>query len=148
MAIIDSLNIFIDGPVQASAVSRVVALTSLALPGRMEPIPLRVSVTEAYKPAECASLTLTLQEADSHSTHDADWADVPGATCIMTGAQLTAGARLPWRFLPAGVCKSFVRLRCTVVAQEDASLSQGALFAALLREEDLPYVPALQVGGA
>lgn len=144
MAIIDSQNVFMDGPVRASGVSRVVALTSLTLPGRMEAMPLRVSVTEAYDASELATLTLTLQQADSAT--GTDWADVPGSACTLMAAQLTAGARLPWRFLPEGVSKSFLRFSYTVTAQEDATISKGALFAALTREEDFPYVPAQRVG--
>lgn len=144
MAIIDSQNVFVDGPVRASDVSRVVALTSLTLPGRMEAMPLRISVTEAYDATELASFTLTLQQADSPTSNA--WADVAGATCTLTAAQLTAGARLPWRFLPEDVKKQYLRLCYKITTQEGASISKGALFAALTREEDLPYVPAQQVG--
>ena len=70
---------------------------------------------------------------------------LPGAAWTVAGAQLALGARLGPRFLPQGVHKPWLRLNFTLTPQSGKSVSAGRLFAALLREEDMPYEPALQV---
>lgn len=142
MAIIDSTAVFHEGPLNSETNSRAVPLTALRLPGRMEPIPFRLSVTEAFDPAELDNLSLTLQEADNC---DGDWTDVPDAGLTIPGTALTAGARVGWRHLPRGVRKSWLRLHLVPTPQASQSVSKGRLFVALTREEDLPYEPALQV---
>lgn len=142
MAIIDRNAVFFEGPLTADAQSSAVALTALKLPGRMEPMPLRVSVTQAFLPEEVQSLSLSLQQADAH---DGSWTAVPGAVWSVAGAELVAGARLGPRFLPQGVRKPWLRLNFTLTPQQGKSVSAGRLFAALLREEDLPYESELQV---
>ncbi|MDE8731305.1 hypothetical protein PZH39_16610, partial [Desulfovibrio desulfuricans] len=77
MAIIDRNSVFFEGPLTANATGQPVALTGLKLPGRMEPMPLRFSVTEAIAPDETQSLTICMEEAD-HA--DGPWAAVPGAS--------------------------------------------------------------------
>lgn len=142
MAIIDSTSVFFEGPLTAESHSRAVPLTALRLPGRMEPIPLRISVTEAFKADELSSLALTLQEADSP---DGPWTDVPDTALHIDGTALTATARIGWRHVPQGVRKCWLRLHLVPTAQASQSVNTGRLFAALTREEDLPYEPALQV---
>lgn len=142
MAIIDSTAVFHEGPLNSETHSRAVPLTALRLPGRMEPIPFRLSATEAFDPAELDSLSLTLQEADSS---DGNWTDVSDASLTISGTALTAGARVGWRHLPRGVRKSWLRLHLVPTPQSSQTVSKGRLFAALTREEDLPYEPALQV---
>ena len=56
MAIIDRNAVFFEGPLTADAQSATVALTALKLPGRMEPMPMRVSVTQAFMPEEVQGL--------------------------------------------------------------------------------------------
>ncbi|MBD5538394.1 MAG: hypothetical protein HDQ94_00105 [Desulfovibrio sp.] len=141
MAIIDRNCVFFEGPLTGPATGVTVALTSLALPGRMEPLPLRVSVTEAFDAAEVESLGLTLEEA---ATADADWSAVPGASWTVPGDALFLGARLGPRFLPQGVRAPFLRLRLTPVLKEGASLGSGRIFAALMREDEQAWEPALQ----
>lgn len=142
MAIIDRNAVFFEGPLTADAQGAAVPLTALKIPGRMEPMPLRVSVTEAFLPEEVRNLAFSLEEADAP---DGSWSAVPGAAWTATGAQLAPGARLGPRFLPQGVRKSWLRLNFTLTPQSGKSVSAGRLFAALLREEDIPYEPALQV---
>lgn len=148
MAIIDKNLVFMDGPALADGVFAAVPLNGFSLPGRAQAIPLRISVTEGYDPTEVQNLTLTLQQADrsdSPETGTGAWADVPGASLTVGGADLGAGCRLPWRFLPEGVEKGWVRMRCALVPVSGRTPTRGSLFAALLREEDFPYVRALQV---
>ena len=56
MAIIDRNSILFEGPLTASVTGPAVALNALKLPGRMEPMPLRLSVTQGFKPEEVQSL--------------------------------------------------------------------------------------------
>ena len=142
MAIIDSTSVFHEGPLTAETDSRAVPLTALRLPGRMEPIPFRICVPEAFDPAELNTLAITLQEADSN---DGSWTDVPDASLTITGTALTAGARVGWRHVPQGVRKSWLRLHLVPTPQSSQTVSKGSLFAALTRDEDMPYEPALQV---
>lgn len=142
MAIIDRNAVFFEGPLTADAQSPAVALTALKLPGRMEPMPLRVSITQAFSPAEVQSLGLALEQADRQ---DGPWSAVPGAAWSAAGAELVSGARLGPRFLPQGVRKPWLRLAFTLTPQDGETVTEGQIFAALLREEDLPYEPALQV---
>ncbi len=148
MAIIDRNAVFFEGPLTADARGPAVALTALKIPGRMEPMSLRVSVTEAFSSEEVQSLAFSLEEADAPDAPDAvgdSWSAVPGAAWTVAGAQLALGARLGPRFLPQGVHKPWLRLNFTLTPQSGKSVSAGRLFAALLREEDMPYEPALQV---
>ena len=48
MAIIDSHCILFEGPLSAESTGKAVPLTALRLPGRMEPMPLRISVTRGF----------------------------------------------------------------------------------------------------
>ena len=144
MAIIDRNCIFFEGPVTAQTTGNVVALTSLTLPGRMEPMPLRISVTEAFDPAETASLALTLEEAALPDGGDSAWTAVAGASWTLPAEALTLGARLGPRFLPQGVREPYLRLKLTPTAKDGKGIARGRIFAALMREDDLPWVPALQ----
>ena len=62
MSIIDRNSIFFEGPLTANAAGNPVPLTGLKIPGRMEPIPLRLSVTEAFLPAETQGLTISMMK--------------------------------------------------------------------------------------
>lgn len=143
MAIIDRHCILFEGPLTGESTGQPVALTSLSLPGRMEPIPLRISVTEAFLPDEVSSIEFCLQEADSPDSEDG-WSDIPAARWQTAGDALGLGARPGPRFLPQAMRKGWLRLRLTPTAT--GSISKGRIFAALQREEDWPYEPALQVG--
>lgn len=144
MAIIDRNCIFFEGPLTAPSTGKVVALTALTLPGRMEPMPLRISVTEAFDPAELASLGLVLEEADAPDAADADWTEVAGASWNHAGTALSLGARLGPRFLPHAVRRSFLRLRLTPMTKEGKTITGGRIFAALMREDEQPWEAALQ----
>lgn len=144
MAIIDRNAIFFEGPLTAQATGPVVALTALALPGRMEPMPVRVSVTEGFDPAEVESLALVLEEAATADAEASGWTAVPGASWTYPGAALMAGARLGPRFLPHAVRASYLRLRLTPTPKEGKTLARGRIFAALMREDEQPWEAALQ----
>lgn len=139
MAIIDSHCILFEGPLSAESTGKAVPLTALRLPGRMEPMPLRISVTRGFAKEQTTSLALTLQEADSA---EGEWQDVPGAAITVQGAKLGEGARLGWRFVPQAVRKSWLRLK---LSPAGSGSHDGHIFAALLREEDFPYEKELRV---
>ena len=147
MAIIDRNSVFFEGPLTANATGQPVALTGLKLPGRMEPIPLRLSVTEAFAPAETQSLTICMEEADRA---EGPWTAVPGASVTVPNPVeapgLGLGARPYLRFLPQGARKSWLRLAFAVTPVDGKTVSKGRIFAALTREEDLPYEPAIMAG--
>ena len=147
MSIIDRNCVFIEGPLTANATGTAVALTGLKIPGRMEPMPLRLSVTEAFLPAETQSLTITMEESDSA---DGPWAAVAGATVSVTNSAeapgLALGSRPYLRFLPQGVRRGWLRLSFAVTPVAGKTVSAGRIFAALTREEDLPYEPAIMAG--
>lgn len=144
MAIIDRNCIFFEGPLTGPATGAPVALTSLTLPGRMEPMPLRISVTEAFDPAEVQGLALAFEEAPAADAEGGDWKAVPGASWSVSGDALSLGARLGPRFLPQGVRASFVRLTLTPTSRDGKTIGKGRIFAALMREDELPWEPALQ----
>ena len=147
MAIIDRNSILFEGPLTASGTGPAVALNALKLPGRMEPMPLRLSVTQGFKPEEVQSLTIGLEEADTAS---GPWTSVAGATVSVSHTSenpaLAAGSRPYQRFLPQGMRKGWLRLTFALTPVSGKSVTQGSIFAALLREEDLPYEKALMVG--
>ena len=147
MAIIDRNSILFEGPLTASGTGPAVALNALKLPGRMEPMPLRLSVTESFKPDEVQSVAIGLEESDSAT---GPWTAVPGASVNVAHSAenpaLIAGARPYHRFLPQGVRKSWLRLTLGLTPVSGKSASQGRIFAALTREEDLPYEAALMAG--
>ena len=128
MAIIDRNSILFEGSLTADTTGPAVALNALRLPGRMEPMPL-------------------LEESDSAG---GPWTAVPGASVTVSHSAenpaLAAGARPYHRFLPQGVRKSWLRLTLGLTVVSGKNASQGRIFAALTREEDLPYEAALMAG--
>ena len=125
MSIIDRNAIFFEGPLKAQATGPVVALTALTLPGRMEPMPVRISVTEGFDPAEVESLALVLEESATADAEASGWTAVPGAAWTAPGA-------------------SFLRLRLTPTPKEGKTPGKGRIFAALMREDEQPWEAALQ----
>ena len=147
MAIIDRNSIFFEGPLTANSTGNAVALTGLKIPGRMEPMPLRLSVTEAFLPAETQSMTICMEESDSA---DGPWAAVAGAAVSITNTVespgLALGARPYLRFLPQAARRGWLRLTFAVTPVAGKTVTRGRIFAALTREEDLPYEPAIMAG--
>ena len=137
--LIDSQLVFLDGEdISAATTGNAVALTSFLKPGREEPIPLCIRMVEAA--AGGTSLGITLQESDSE---DGTWSDVPGAALTVKLEGLGEGARLGWRWLPATVEMPWVRLSVT----PKGSFTAGKIFAALAREDALPYAAGMHIDG-
>ncbi|CAI3240123.1 hypothetical protein [Desulfovibrio legallii] len=146
MAIIDRNAVFFEGSLTANATGNTVALTACKLPGRMEPMPLRLSVTEAFLPAEVQNLSIDMEQA---AQPDGPWTSVPGGSVSIAHSAaaptLDLGARPYLRFLPQGARQPYLRLRFSLTPVSGQNVSQGRIFAALTREEDLPYEAALMV---
>ena len=111
----------------ADAQGAAVALTALKIPGRMEPMPLRVPATEAFSAEEVQSLAFSLKEADTPDSASDSWSAVPGAVWTAAGAQLALGARMGSRFLPHGVRKPWLRLNFTHTPQRKKRERRQAL---------------------
>ncbi len=111
----------------ADAQGAAVALTALKIPGRMEPMPLRVPATEAFSAEEVQSLAFSLEEADTPDSASDSWSAVPGAVWTAAGAQLALGARMGPRFLPHGVRKPWLRLNFTHTPQRKKRERRQAL---------------------
>ena len=111
----------------ADAQGAAVALTALKIPGRMEPMPLRVPATEAFSAEEVQSLAFSLEDADTPASASDSWSAVPGAVWTAAGAQLALGARMEPRFLPHGVRKPWLRLNFTHTLQRKKRERRQAL---------------------
>lgn len=111
----------------ADAQGAAVALTALKIPGRMEPMPLRVPATEAFSAEEVQSLAFSLEEADTPDSASDSWSAVPGAVWTAAGAQLALGAHMEPRFLPHGVRKPWLRLNFTHTPQRKKRERRQAL---------------------
>ena len=103
-------------------------MTSSRLRGP-EPVQLRGMMPDAME-----QVTLTI---DGASVTVPNPVEAPG---------LGLGARPYLRFLPQGVRKSWLRLTFAVTPVDSKTVSKGRIFAALTREEDLPYEPAIMAG--
>lgn len=137
--LIDSNLVLLDDQSLADTVTcETVGLTSFLTPGREEPIPICIKVTEAA--AGGTKVEIKLQECD---TKAGTFTDVPGAAITAPLADLTAGKRLGWRWLPAEVGKPWIKLVVTLTG----TFTAGKLFAALAREDDLPYGAGMYIDG-
>lgn len=134
--LIDSNLVFIDNkPVTAAITGEEVGLTSFLKPGREEPIPLMIKVTEAF--AGGTSLSIKLQQANEKG---GTYEDIPGASVTVLLADLTLGARVGWRFLPKAK-KPWLKMTATPTG----SFTAGKLFAAVTREDELPYETGMYI---
>lgn len=129
--IIDSNLVLLDSiAVTNSAVTgSAIALTSFLNPGRMEPIPICAKVVEDF--AGGTSITFKLTQC---ATPDGFYEDVPGSSVTRVAADLTVGKPIGWRFLPRGASKPWLN----VVATPTGTFTAGKVFAAIVREDDLP----------
>ncbi len=134
--IIDSHLILFEGAVK-SATGEPIALTSLHLPGKVEPVLITTRFTENL--AGATSVTLTLQQAESET---GTYSNVVGGAMTVTAADFVVGKRTGWRFLPRSVEKPWLRLQVAVTGTPTA----GKLFCAVSGFEDEPYETTQLVG--
>ena len=134
--LIDSTTVLWEGPVLSKS-GPVIALSSPLLPSKAAPLPLALRCTQDLVGA--SSVTLKLQQADNEN---GPFTDVPGASLVILATDFKTGKRPAWRYLPRTVDKPWLRLDLNV----SGSASSGALFAALVREDDDPYEPVQLAG--
>ena len=108
-----------------------IPLTSLKIPGREEPIACVVKCTETA--AGGTSVTLKLQES---ATQSGVYADVAGSTVTVLTSSMKKGENIYLRWLPKGVTKPWLKFSATV----SGSYTAGKIIAAVVREDDLPYI--------
>lgn len=136
MLLDDNLVLFDSVPL-ASGESEAVALTSLYKPGKHhDPIPMVVRLLGDY--AAVTAMEIKMQEGD---TAEGPFSDVPGATLSLTQEDIAAGGNVAWRFVPSKTTKQWLKLSATVTG--DAP--DGQLFAAIVREEEMPYESGLYI---
>lgn len=135
--IIDSNLVFFDSAEIKTATSDAVALNSMLKPGKTNrPIPLCIKLLG--DPTGVTSLALKLTEADSEK---GSYTDVPGSSVTITTADIKPGKVVVLRYLPAATAKPWLKLSATVAG----SASEGKLFAAVVREDELAYEAGMYI---
>lgn len=137
--LIDSNLVLMDGtPILGAPVTGpAVALTSLLKPGRAEPIPICAKVVgEAF--AGGTSITFKLTQSD---TEAGTYTEVSSSAVTVPLADLKVGTPIGWRFLPRGTSKPWLK----VVATPTGTFTAGKIFAAVVREDDLPYEAGMYI---
>ncbi len=119
-----------------TATGDAIALNSLLIPGKAEPIPIMLRVKEDLEGA--TSVAVKLQQADSET---GTYADVSGASLTIAVADFKVGKRFGWRFLPRSVTKPWLKLSVTVTGTATA----GKLFACISGFEDEPYEDGMYI---
>ena len=135
--LIDDNLVSIDHARLASGVitGEAVALTSLFKPGRHHgPIPVNVVVSRDM--AGGTQITLSLLQADSE---DGSFVEVDGSELIVPVASIKPGMNIGWRYLPSGVTEQWIK----IVATPGGSFTAGTIFAAIVREDEMPYTDGL-----
>ena len=135
--LIDDNLVSIDGTAIGGITGKAVPLTSLFKPGKHhDPIPMSVLVLG--EPAGGTSITLKIQQSDDEN---GVFTDVAGSTMTVALADMVAGQNIGWRYLPAGVTQQWVK----VVVTAAGTFTSGKLFAAIVREEEVPMSEGLYI---
>lgn len=135
--LIDDNLVSIDGEALKGMTGRAVPLTSLFKPGKHhDPIPMSVKVLD--EPAGGTSITMKLQQSDDEA---GVFADVPGSELTVALADMIPGQNIGWRYLPSGVTQQWVK----VVVTAAGTFTTGRLFAAIVREEEMPMSEGLYI---
>lgn len=136
--LIDSNLVIMDSlEVKGTAVTgEAIGLTSLHSPGRAEAIPVCAKVVADFVGG--TSVTFKLQQA---ATADGAYADVPNASVTVALADLKTGKAIAWRYLPRSASKPWLKL----VATPTGTFTAGKVFAAVVREDELPYESGMYI---
>ena len=137
--IIDSNLVLMDSTavLGAAVTGNAVPLTSFLKPGRQEPIPVCAKVVGTDF-AGGTSITFKLTQC---ATSDGTYTDVPGSSVTVVLADLTVGKSIGWRFLPPGATKPWLKM----VATPTGTFTAGNVFAAVVREDVLPYEAGMYI---
>ncbi len=130
--ILDSNAILCDGlPTSASSIKAVD--TGFIQAGRKN-ILFYFNVTEELKGG--TSLHLSLYESD---TKDGTYTAIIGSSFSLDSSSLTAGVKVPYKFLPQATKKRWIKL----VVTPTGSFTAGSVLCALVREEEQEYVDGM-----
>ncbi len=124
--IIDSNLILFEGTVSTST-GKAIALNSLQIPGKAEPINITTKFTENLTGA--TSVTLALEQSDSEN---GTFSAVSGASLSVSAADFVVGKRVGWRFIPRSVTNPWLRLKVT----DTGTATAGKLFCAISGFDD------------
>ncbi len=127
--IIDQNLVLYEGRV-ATSTGEAIALNSLLIPGKAEPILITTRFMENL--AGATNVSLVLQQAE---TQTGSYTDVSGTAVSISAADFKVGKRMAWRFLPRSVVNPWLRVKLTVTGTATA----GSLFCAVMGFEDEPY---------
>lgn len=135
--LIDQNLVFFDSATLATGDSAEVGLTSFLKPGREDPIPVCFKVVGGDITGATV-ITIKLQCADKKG---GSYEDVPGSSVSIADESGTKnGMAIAWRYLPnAG--KPWLKVNVAATG----SGSGGKIFAAVVREVDLPYEKGMYI---
>lgn len=142
--LIDDNLVSIDGAAIGGLTGKAIPLTSLFKPGKHhDAIPMSVLVLD--EPAGGTAITLKIQQSDAEN---GVFADVPGSTMTVALADMLPGQNIGWRYVPSGVTQQWIK----VVVSASGTFTKGRIFAAVVREEEVPmsaglYIDAGEVQG-
>ncbi len=123
--VLDNTQILFEGDITGTG--NIVPLTGLKIPGKLNPIPMTLKITEAVAGAT-ADVTIKLQQSDDGKTFE----DVPNGTITIAKEDAAkVGRVLSVKYLPRTVTKSFIKAVVTA-----AGATAGKIFMALTREDE------------
>ena len=134
--LIDDNLVSIDSQALSGTVTPVaIALNAFKKPGRQEPIPVAIRATRDV--AGGTSLTIGFSQSDTQGgTYNA-----VGPSWTVTLAELQTGLCVGPRWLPREIDKPWIK----ITVSKTGTFTAGKLFAAVVREDDLPYVSGLYI---
>ena len=133
--IIDDTLVLLDGKVTDTG--KVVTLKGMKIPGKLNPIPLTLKITEAIAGVTDDTVDIKLQQSDDGTTFE----DVPNGVISIPKADAgKVGRGLSAKYLPRDVTKQYIKAVVTATGA-----TAGGLFMALTREDDEPMEAGLYI---
>lgn len=136
--ILDNTNILWEGALGAEN-GKVIALTSMKIPGKMNPVPVYASITKALT-GSATSVILKFMQSDDGTN---SWEEVDGGMFTLASEQFSEVGRIQGlKYLPRAVTKQFLKIE---IEQEGGTLDEGEIFVALTREDPESYETGLYI---
>lgn len=133
--LLDNTQILFEGVVTGTG--KVVELSGMKIPGKMNPIPMCLKITKAITGLTADTLDIKLQQSDDGTTFE----DVPNSTISIAKADVGKVGRIKSvKYLPREVTKSFIKAVVTATGA-----TAGELFMALTREDEEPMEAGLYI---
>lgn len=139
MSMIDQNLVFFDCAEVATAESEEVPLNYLYRPGRMDPIPVYFKILG--DPTGVSSIDVELQESEEQG---GAYTPVSGGSFSLSGADIVEGRAIVFRWIPPATAKQWLKLKMTVGGSASADPAP-AIFAAVMREDELPYTDGMYI---